>query len=141
MKDLIAAVRAHYDSDDCAALKAATSGMYLGFAPIDTPTPYVVFMTVSEGLNYQMGRDPYYKEAMVQLSIFSDEQSPAEALTIFDLLTAGYDEAALSITGHDLIRVRRSANRWFAEPPGETHLGGWHALAEYEIRYDTQEEP
>jgi len=132
--DVLAAIKTAFDADTTLSA-AATGGFHLAYAPEDADAPFVVATWVADDMNYAMGTAEYH-EAMLQFSVYSADESPSEAMSVFDALVSCFDEASLTITGHSCVRMWRVANRLLPEPGAETGIGGWQAQADYMLWFD-----
>lgn len=88
------------------ALNTALGGrMYPGEGPQNVTFPYAVQNVVSGGLFQDTTDDR--EELQWQLSLYSEEYSPAEVNTLYGHAISLFDDAALSITGWDLLMFQR----------------------------------
>lgn len=97
MKALLKAIKAKWN------LEAA---LHLNFAPQGAESPYAVFFPVTgtpkDTFNTRMDSQ------VVQFSLFSNEKSSEEVLTLGDAVEALYDYCSLELESGGLVEMRRN---------------------------------
>lgn len=110
-----------------AAIDAATAlPVYQGIAPQGGTPPYALF-------NRQTARDDYTftsrgVSATYQVKVVSNRQFPGEAQTAYDTLHGGLQDAALSVTGYTVQRVRRETTIEYMDGDRFWHVGGIYRI-------------
>lgn len=103
MDALLAAI---YGKISGSALSADVGGrVYLDEAPAGCEFPYVVFFIVSGVPDNVFTK--YGESVLIQISLFSASAGATEITTMFNHLTALYDDAQLTVTGYNMIVMER----------------------------------
>jgi len=91
-----------------AALKAAVTGMYLTEAPQTAVMPYIVYHLISNVADWTYTED--MENSLIQFSIYDNNSSSVNILSIFEKLKTCYDWVVLTVTGYSSIYVKREFN-------------------------------
>lgn len=86
-------------------LKAAVTGMYFTEAPQGTAYPYIVYFEISNVPSWTFTED--MENFLIQFSIYDNNSSSTNILSIFEKLKACYDWCDLSVSGYSHIYMRR----------------------------------
>jgi hypothetical protein len=110
------------------ALATTVGGrIYLDEAPEGVAFPYVVFFPVN-GRQVDTFKNKL-DDILIQFSLFSTSKSATEITTMYNNLTALFDDAALSITGYTHIWMIRenftTIVEQFTTPTGEASCKHW----------------
>jgi len=113
------------------ALSEAVSGLYYrGGTPQPAPTtvqmPYVTFFLV--GNVPDNAGSQKCEEPRVQFSIWTSGWDSTEAMALYPLLRAIYDDALLSVSGYSMITMDRVADNLIPDPGG-----GWQYAIDYNV--------
>jgi len=104
--DLFTAIMVRYNA---AALSGSLTGLYNTQAPQDAVSPYCVFQLISDDADWTFSEN--VENCLLQFNLFSDESSPAEICTLFDLLKDAFDFHELTIDNYETIyMVRENSN-------------------------------
>jgi len=90
------------------ALKAAVTGMYLTEAPQTAIMPYIVYHLISNVADWTYTED--MENALIQFSIYDNNSSSVNILSIFEKLKTCYDWVTLIVTGYNSIYCKREFN-------------------------------
>ncbi len=102
---LLQVQKAIYDAlNGNAPLDALVTGVF-DEVPQTTVPPFVQFGSPTEDPWHTFGRQGW--KVRVPVYVWSEYPGNKESLTILDAVTNVLDEAALTITGHTLVRCRR----------------------------------
>lgn len=132
MKAVFQAIYSHFNTGTN-DLKTAVGGrMYPHEAADNATLPYIVYYLIDDINEYNFSDDT--QRLTVQFSIYSDSNSPGQALDIFEYLKALYDDASLSVTGFRTIRCQRGQMQLNRDEEFET----WHCFTDYEIEIERE---
>ena len=111
------------------AFETAIGGrLYKGWAPEGKAYPYAVYMVVTDAPDHVFAKDG--DEALIQFSVFSSASSSAEVEDIVGYLRALYDDCALTVTGHVVIRFAwqntTPGDEDHTTPDGTVHVWAYH---------------
>jgi hypothetical protein len=100
--------------------------VYQGLAPQGSAPPYAVF-------NQQTARDEYTFtsrgiSASYQVKIVSNRQFANEAQLAYDRVHRSLQDAPLTVTGYNLLRMRRETTIQFMDPDRFWHVGGVYRI-------------
>ena len=102
--------------------------MFKGQAPEGTDYPYVVYQVVTNVPDHDFSND--YENTIVQFSIFSSASGTTEVENCYTDLKTLYDEQDFSVTGSDLVWMRRSNANFIVEDhttsTGTQRVWAWH---------------
>ena len=106
MTALDAAIFAKFNTTN--ALNTALSGRFFpGAADQATSFPYATYNEISSYDDWTFTEN--IEETLIQFSIFSNKQSPAELNTLYGHLIALFDDAVLTVTGWNLLKFERAS--------------------------------
>jgi hypothetical protein len=115
------------------SLKTAVGGRMYPHEAADAATmPYVVYYLVDDLNEYTFSDDT--ERINVQFSIYSDSNSPGQALDLYENLKSLYDDAALTVTGYTVIRCQRGQMQLMRDE----EMGTWHLFVDYEIEIERE---
>ena len=107
--------------------------MYAERAPQDVIFPYIVYSVVAQIHDWQFQSD--FEKMRVQFALYSSSELINQTSTMYDLLTAIYDDTVLNTSGYrsgHTIRKSVSPNIEFIldTPDGKTV---WQKIIEYDV--------
>lgn len=128
-KTMLNLTKAIYSQFSGSALSTAIGGrLFKGQAPEGADYPYIVYQVVTNTPDHDFSND--YENTIVQFSIFSITSSTVEIENCYTDLKALYDEQDFSITGSDLVWMRRSNANFVVEdhvtPTGTQRVWVYH---------------
>lgn len=131
MKALTTAI---YNKKSGSSLDSLLGGRFFkGRSPGGAQYPYLVFMMVSN-----TPEDTFTEKienALIQFSIFSSASGTTEIEDIYSALCTLYDDCSLSITGEQLLSMRRISSALIPEdhstPSGTQAV--WHYAVDYDV--------
>ena len=100
--------------------------VYESLAPQGSVFPYTLF-------TQQVARDEYTftsrgVSASYQVKVVSNRQFASEARTAYDRLHANLQDAPLTVTGYNLLRMRRETTIQYQDPDRFWHVGGIYRI-------------
>lgn len=127
MKTLLQALYTLFNADT--NFKTAVgSQFYPGSADQESASyPYAVYYLITDTSDWTFAED--IEVFTVQISVFDNSNSPGTILDIYEYLKALFDDATLTISGYDLIRMHRENMQLIRDD----QFGTWHLVVDYEI--------
>lgn len=126
MKALASSITTYFNIAN--SLKTSLSGqMYPHEASESATYPYGVYYIISEFHDEDF--TDAHENITVQFSVFSDDHSPEEILTLSEQLKSLFDDAALAVTGYRLIRFHRESAQLIRDEERKT----WSAIIDYDV--------
>lgn len=107
-------------------LPAWVEGFYYGQAPQDTTGDYITYFQVSGKQEYTMSSQS--EHPLIQISVWSDDDAPAMAIRIAEIVMMWFDDATLDVSMGQTIRVDRESHNLIRDPDG-----GWQYQIDYSI--------
>lgn len=98
----------------------------------DATFPYAAYYLITDYNDYNFSDD--YEDFMVQFSIYSDNNSPSEVLTIFEYLKTLFDDAEPTVTGYTVLEFKRTMMRLTNGLEGDTY----QIDVDYEIKLERE---
>ena len=123
MKALYEAMQTYFAAT---ALAAQVNGLWPGLAKQGTALPYLTFGLVSNDPGQTS--DSWEERPLLQITVWSEELSPSQALMLADLLKQTFDNAKFAVIGYDLVTFVRVADRLIPDPDT-----GWEYSADYRL--------
>ena|SRR5210317_739071 len=110
--------------------KTAVGGQfYPGFADQERATcPYAIYLQVTDLSDWTFSED--IETITMQISVCDDQNSPTRIKTIEGYLYALFDDAILSVSGYDFVRMHRQMTQG---PYRDDAYGTWQFNVDYEI--------
>lgn len=128
MKELATAIKARYDAAAGATLRALVKGLWPYEAPQGTVCPYVTYSFPAMGTDLVMPLATH-DVVNVTFSIWDDDPSPTDVMTIRDALIALYDNQILTLTTNNVVYANRVGGNLVKDPDS-----GWAYHVQYEYR-------
>tara|TARA_Y100000310_G_scaffold126272_3_gene125052 strand:+ start:9152 stop:9562 length:411 start_codon:yes stop_codon:yes gene_type:complete len=107
----------------------AAGGVFNTIAPQGTALPFVVYQFISKVDTHSF--DGRYADSMYLVKAIADSPWPKPAEDIDTQIDTLMEDAALSITGFNLLYCRRESDFWFPEDRSGktlTHVGGTYRI-------------
>ncbi len=124
MKSLFDAVFAHYNAS---TLPDLLTKLYNTEADADAEFPYAVAqLVVGSPVDHASGQH-YTEDWLIQFNLFDDKPNMTALLGVYDVLTAAFDFAALTIAGYNFLSCVR--------PPGSTRQGKQEGVWQINVQY------
>ena len=110
-----------------ATLSGSVTGLYLTRAPQNTAFPYMTFSLVANDPGWVFSGKAM-EDALIQFSIFTQSRSAVSACTIYGYLTSCFDWAALTVSGHTCVMLKREVSGLTQEDEKT-----WHYSVQYHV--------
>lgn len=125
MKAFFAAITSHFETAN--VLNTSLGGqLYPHEADSDAQFPYGIYYLLDDDPEKNFSDEFEYLQ--VQISLFSDSNSPGEILDIFEDQKAVFDDADFVVDGYKMLYFSRSK----AMPKRDEEMGTWSCISEYE---------
>lgn len=113
---------------------AVGSQFYPGMVDQENATyPYAAYYLISDFSNWTFTED--IEELTIQISVYSNKNSPSEILTIFEYQKALFDNAILSVTGYTFVKMHRQGMTLIRDEAMNT----FHMSTDYDIELHKQQ--
>jgi hypothetical protein len=115
--------KAWFDDSD---LPALAGGLFYGTAPRGETLPYVTYALVDGGTEDDMSSS--VEDVLIQVSVWSEQDSPTEAIAIGEQIALLYDNAELAVSSGTCYRCDRQSMNVVDDPDG-----GWQFQIDYRL--------